>query len=254
MKIVSYNINGIRAVLKKGFDDWLKALDADVICLQEIKANEEQFDFEIFEKLGYQAHIHPAEKKGYSGVAILTRIKTSHIEIGCGIEQYDVEGRVIRADFENFSVMSIYMPSGASKEERQLFKLQWLKDFQTYINELKGRIPNLVICGDFNICHQAIDIHNPYSLDGYPGFTAEERDWMTSFLESGFTDSFRSLNPEVQEFSWWSYRAQARLKNLGWRIDYALVSDSLSTQLIKSRHLSSAKHSDHCPVLVELRM
>ena len=254
MKIVSYNINGIRAVLKKGFDDWLKALDADVICLQEIKANEEQFDFEIFEKLGYQAHIHPAEKKGYSGLAILTRIKTSHIEIGCGIEQYDVEGRVIRADFENFSVMSIYMPSGASKEERQLFKLQWLKDFQTYINELKGRIPNLIICGDFNICHQAIDIHDPVRNKNISGFLPEERAWLSALLESGFTDSFRQVNTAPDQYSWWSYRANSRANNKGWRLDYALVSKPLDTQILNAQILSAAVHSDHCPVTVEISL
>jgi len=252
MKIITYNINGIRAVLKKDFLKWLEASNPDVLCLQETKAMEDQFDKSIFEDIGYHFHLQPAEKKGYSGVAILTKKKPIHVEYGCGIEKYDVEGRVIRVDFDDISVLSIYMPSGASKPERQLFKLQWLKDFQSYIAELTKKIPNLVITGDFNICHKPIDIHNPYRLDGYPGFTEEEREWMTSFLSNGFIDAFRFLNPDPHQYSWWSYMGNARNKNLGWRIDYILLANSLRNQLIKSRHLTDARHSDHCPVVVEL--
>ena len=191
MKIISYNINGIRAVLKKDFAAWLKAANPDVLCLQEIKANRDQLDLSIFEDLGYKVYMHSAEKKGYSGVAILCKEEPINVSYGCGIEEYDSEGRVIRCDFSDFSAMSVYMPSGASKPERQDFKLKWLGDFGQYISELRKDLPKLVICGDFNICHKAIDIHNPYGLDGYPGFTEVERNWMTSYLNGGFVDTFR---------------------------------------------------------------
>jgi len=252
MKIITYNINGIRAVLKKDFLRWLQAASPDVLCLQEIKAMEDQFDKSVFEEIGYHFYSFSAEKKGYSGVAILSKKKPTHIEFGCGMDKYDIEGRVIRADFGDYSVMSVYMPSGASKPERQLFKIQWLHDFYHYIDEVRLNNPNLIIGGDFNLCHKSIDIHNPVALDGYPGFTAEERAWMTGFLDKGYIDSFRRLNAEPHQYSWWSYRFGARLKNLGWRIDYLLVPESMNTQLIRSGHLSDAVHSDHCPVVIEI--
>ena len=248
MKLITYNVNGIRAALRKNFDHWLQASNPDIVCLQEIKAKADQFDASVFENLGYHVHLYPAEKKGYSGVAIFCKEKPKYVQYGMGMEKYDIEGRVIRCDFENYSVISVYMPSGASKPERQVYKLQWLIDFYKYIEDLSISFPKLIICGDFNICHQAIDIHNPIGLDGYPGFTKTERDWMTSFLEMGFTDTFRHLNPESNQYSWWSYRAGARSKNLGWRIDYNLCSNSLSAQLVKSNLLDQAFHSDHCPV------
>ena len=252
MKIITYNINGIRAVLKKDFLKWLKASGPDVLCLQETKAMEDQFDKSVFEEVGYHFYLHPAEKKGYSGVAILSKQKPIHVEMGCGYNKYDIEGRIIRADFEDLSVMSVYFPSGASKPERQLFKLQFLHDFYDYVDDVRRENPNLIIGGDFNLCHKSIDIHNPIAIDGYPGFTPEERAWMTGFLNKGYVDSFRSLNPEPHQYSWWSYRSGARQKNLGWRIDYMLIPESLNHDLIKSRHLTEARHSDHCPVFVEI--
>ena len=253
MKLITYNVNGIRAALRKNFDRWLKASNPDIICLQEIKAHTDQFDQSVFEDMGYSVHLFPAEKKGYSGVAIFSKEVPIHVEYGLGISQYDIEGRTLRADFENYSVISVYMPSGASKPERQDFKLQWLIHFKDYIAELSKSIPNLIICGDFNICHQGIDIHNPLGLDGYPGFTKTEREWMSAFLEMGFTDTFRHLNPQPDQYSWWSYRAGARSKNLGWRIDYVLCADKLNAQLTKSTMLDQAFHSDHCPVVSEFQ-
>lgn len=250
--ILTYNVNGVRAALKKDFNGWLKATNADVICLQEIKANVEQFDESVFTDLGYNCYWNSAEKKGYSGVAILTKQKPIHIEYGCGIKDIDFEGRFIRVDFENYSVMSIYFPSGSSGEVRQEFKIYFLDKFQTYIDELKQTIPNLVLCGDYNICHQAIDIHNPTRNKKTSGFLPEERKWMTDFLSSGFVDPFRHLNKDPHNYSWWSYRARAREKNLGWRIDYQMISESLLSKLKRSQILSSAIHSDHCPVLLEL--
>lgn len=251
-RIISYNVNGIRAAIKKGFLEWLNAAQADVLCLQEIKAHPEQLDASSLKELNYHCYWYPAEKKGYSGVAIWTREKPENVVYGCGMEKYDREGRVLRADFKGFSVLSVYMPSGSSGDLRQAFKMQWLQDFQSYINELKKEIPNLIISGDYNICHQAIDIHNPLRNKNTSGFLPEERAWMTDFLDSGFIDSFRTLNPEPHHYSWWSYRANARAKNLGWRIDYHMLSESLKGQLHRATILSKAKHSDHCPVLVEI--
>jgi exodeoxyribonuclease III len=252
MKIITYNVNGIRAAMNKGLTTWLKNTNPDVLCLQEIKATPDQVDVTEFEAQGYHLYWYPAQKKGYSGVAIFSKIKPNHVEYGCGIDSYDFEGRVLRIDFKEFSVMSVYHPSGSSGDERQAFKMQWLADFDNYITNLKKTIPNLILCGDFNICHKPIDIHNPKSNANTSGFLPEERDWMENFIQSGFIDSFRFFNKDPHHYTWWSYRAGARPKNLGWRIDYNLVTDSLNLQLKRSVILPDAMHSDHCPVLLEL--
>ena len=249
--IITYNVNGIRAAIKKDLPYWLSASNADVLCLQEIKAKPEQFDEAIFNELGYTCFINSAEKPGYSGVAILSKINPKHVEYGCGIEKIDFEGRVIRADFEDYSVMSVYFPSG-SNPLRQAFKMEFLVLFHDYIKKLKKKIPNLIISGDYNICHTEIDIHNPKVNKNSSGFLPEERDWLSQFLASGFVDSFRYLNAEPHHYSWWSYRANSRAKNLGWRIDYNMISNTLLPKLKRSNILPSAKHSDHCPVLIEL--
>lgn len=252
MKIVSYNVNGIRAAITKGFIDWLKSVNPDVVCLQEIKAQEAQLDLSLFEEAGYKyTYWYSAQKKGYSGVAILSKGKPDHIEFGTGIEYMDFEGRNIRADFNGVSIMSMYLPSGTN-DDRLDFKLQYMADFQEYVNQLKEKHPNLVILGDYNICHEAIDIHNPVGLKNVSGFLPVEREWIGSFMESGFTDSFRVFNQEPDNYTWWSYRANARNNNKGWRLDYALVSKPLVDRLKRSVILSEAKHSDHCPILIEL--
>ena len=250
-RIISYNVNGIRAALKKDSMNWLGAAKPDVLCLQEIKAMPEQLDADFLESLDYHHYWFPAEKKGYSGTAIWTKEEPKHVEYGCGIEKYDAEGRVIRADFETFSVMSVYMPSG-SNELRQGFKMQWLADFKNYIDELKKEIPNLIISGDYNICHLDIDIHNPTKQQKTSGFLPEEREWVSEFINSGFVDTFRHFNMEPDNYSWWSYRAGARGKNLGWRIDYHMASDPLKERLTRATILPEAKHSDHCPIVLEL--
>jgi exodeoxyribonuclease-3 len=249
--ILTYNINGIRAALKKDLDSWIDSSKADIVCLQEIKAKPEQFNVEVFNKLGFECFINSAEKPGYSGVAILSKIKPKNVEYGCGIDKIDFEGRVIRADYDNYSVMSVYFPSG-SNPLRQAFKMEFLDLFYDYIQELKKTIPNLIISGDYNICHTAIDIHNPQRNKNTSGFLPEEREWVTKFIASGFVDSFRHLNTEPHNYSWWSYRANSRVKNLGWRIDYNMISESLLPNLNRSVILSQAVHSDHCPVLVEI--
>ena len=251
-KIISYNLNGIRSAMSKGFIEWLKSSNPDIVCLQETKAQPEQIDVNLFKELGYSVYLHSAQKKGYSGVGILTKINPDNITIGCGIKKYDDEGRVIRADYGNVSVMSVYMPSGSSGEERQAFKMEWLADFQNYIDTLKKTKKNLIICGDYNICHKSIDIHNPIGNARSSGFLPEEREWIDGFINSGFIDSFRHFNQDPHQYSWWSYRANSREKNLGWRIDYNLVSDTLKEKLRRAAILAEAKHSDHCPILLEL--
>jgi len=252
MKIISYNVNGIRAALKKEFITWLQQADPDVICLQEIKANKEQLDLDVFAAAGYPYNYwYSAHKKGYSGVAILSKTEPNHIEFGTGIEYMDFEGRNIRADFNVVSIMSLYLPSG-SNVERINHKLKFMADFQKYIDALKMEYPNLVICGDYNICHEAIDIHDPVRNKNVSGFLPVERTWIGNFINSGFIDSFRHFNSEPDNYSWWSYRANSRANNKGWRLDYGMVAKPLQDKLTRALILSEAKHSDHCPITVEL--
>ena len=224
MKIITYNVNGLRAAVGKGLPEWLAQEQPDVLCLQETKLQPEQYPAEAFEALGYKAWLFSAQKKGYSGVAILSRREPDHVEYGMGIEKYDNEGRFIRADFGDLSVISVYHPSGTSGDERQAFKMEWLEDFQNYVVELQKSRPKLILCGDYNICHEPIDIHDPVRL----------------------------LNPDKQEYTWWSYRFSARAKNKGWRIDYCMVSEPMKAQVEKAYILNEAVHSDHCPAVIEV--
>lgn len=252
MKIVSYNVNGIRAAIKKGFFDWLQAAGPDVLCLQETKAKQEQVPVMELEALGYQHYWFSAEKPGYSGVAIFSKSKPDHVEYGCPIELYHHEGRVIRADFGDISVMSVYIPSGTSGDVRQDLKMESLAAFRDYIKELRKERPQLVVCGDYNICHTEIDIHNPAVNKNTSGFKPEERAWVSDFISDGMVDSFRVLNKEPHQYSWWSYRANARNNNKGWRIDYNMVTENLKDKIERVGILKDAKHSDHAPVMLEL--
>ena len=255
MKIITYNVNGIRSAISKNWLAWLQATDADVVCLQEIKASPDVLtDLLLVEQLGYQHYWYPAEKKGYSGTAIFTKHTPIHVSYGCGIPEYDREGRNIRVDFEGFSVMSVYFPSGSSGEERQDFKFQFLDKFGAYLQELRASFPHLIVCGDYNICHRPIDIHNPKSNANSSGFLPAERDWMENFINSGFTDSFRHVNKEPHNYTWWSFRANARAKNLGWRIDYIMVTRELENKIRRATILPEARHSDHCPVMLEMEL
>jgi len=252
VKIISYNVNGIRAALKKGFIEWLVATNTDVICLQETKAHKEQLDLSLFENAGYIYHYwFSAQKKGYSSVAILSKTKPNHVEYGTGIETMDFEGRNLRVDFDDFSLMSLYLPSGTN-DARLDFKLNYMTEFQEYINHLKKEIPNLIICGDYNICHTEIDIHNPKQNKNTSGFLPIEREWLSGFINSGFIDSFRYLHKEPHNYTWWSYRANARNNNKGWRIDYHMVSEPMKNRIQRAYILPEAKHSDHCPIVVEI--
>ena len=251
MKIISYNVNGIRAAINKGFIDWLYETNVDVICIQEIKANKEQVQTNLLEKIGYHNYWFSAQKKGYSGVAIFSRIKPKKVIYGTKINHIDFEGRIIQADYEDFSIISLYLPSGTNIDRLE-YKFKFMKDFQKYIDDLKTKYPKLVICGDYNICHKEIDIHDPVRNKNVSGFLPEERRWLDKFINSGFIDSFRHLNLEPNNYSWWSYRANSRANNKGWRIDYALVTESLKKNIKNSFILNSVKHSDHCPIGIEL--
>ena len=252
MKILSYNVNGIRAAMRKDILPWLQTTDADVVCIQETKATKEQVDIEAIQAAGYPYHYwFSAQKKGYSGVAIFCKQEPTHVAYGTGIESMDFEGRNIRVDFKEVSIMSLYLPSGTNSARLE-HKLEYMALFQEYVNTLKKELPNLVICGDYNICHKAIDIHNPVSNKNSSGFLPIERAWLDEFIRQGFIDSFRHLNKQPDQYTWWSYRANARANNKGWRIDYNMVSQPLKQHIKRAVILPAAVHSDHCPHMVEL--
>ncbi|MES2864577.1 MAG: exodeoxyribonuclease III [Bacteroidota bacterium] len=252
MKIISYNVNGIRAAITKGFIEWLQSANPDVICLQEIKATEDQIPTEEITAAGYPYQYYfSAQKKGYSGVAVLCKTKPNNVVFGTGLESMDFEGRNLRVDYDNLSVMSMYLPSGTNND-RLGYKFKYMDDIQEYIVNLRKEIPHLVICGDYNICHEAIDIHNPKGNEKTSGFLPEERSWLDGFMKTGMVDTFRHLNKDPHHYTWWSYRANARNNNKGWRIDYCLVTEQLIDNIKRALILPEAKHSDHCPILVEI--
>lgn len=252
MRIISYNVNGIRSAINKGLMDWLKAENPDVFCIQETKAQPEQIDIMAFNELGYIPYIHSAEKKGYSGVAIMTKKQPDNITIGMNNKKYDSEGRILRADFGDLSILNVYIPSGSSGDVRQAFKMEFLHDFLPFVEELRKTRPNLIICGDYNICHKPIDINHPERQKEVSGFLPEEREWLDSYEATGMVDTFRVFDQNPQRYSWWSYRAGARSRNAGWRIDYHWMTEGLRGKLLSASILNDAVHSDHCPVLVEL--
>ena len=254
MRIISYNVNGIRAAIKKGFFDWLKTNPADIICLQETKATKDDVDLKQLELLGFHHHWYSAQKKGYSGVAVFSKTKPDHVVFGNGHAASDEEGRVIQLDFGDIRLINAYFPSGTSGDTRQDFKYLWLKEFQTFLNKLKKEHPKIILAGDYNIAHHEIDIHDPKGNKKSSGFLPEEREWMTGFLESGWIDTFREFHPEPHRYSWWSQRFPGvRLNNKGWRIDYISITSALKNQLKDADIYPDIKHSDHCPVYIELK-
>ena len=254
MRIISYNVNGIRAAIKKGFLDWLATNPADIICVQETKATKEDVDHKPFNDLGYHNYWFSAQKKGYSGVAVFTKVKPDNVEYGNGHGPSDDEGRVIQLDFGDVRLINAYFPSGTSGDERQNFKYEWLDEFYNWVNKLKKKHPKLILCGDYNIAHKEIDIHDPKGNKNSSGFLPQEREWLTKFLESGWVDSFREVHPEPHRYSWWSQRfPSVRLNNKGWRIDYITVTEPLKPKIKDSEIYPDVKHSDHCPVYLELK-
>ena len=256
IKIVSYNLNGLRSALGKGLLDWLAEAKPDIFCAQEIKAGREALDIAGFEALGYRAYLHPAQKPGYSGVATFSKVPPLAVVEGCGESCYDNEGRVLRLDFDGFSVLNTYMPSGTNGPERQAFKVQWLHFFRRYVAGLRarpGQAP-LIIVGDFNCCQTPLDLHNPKANQNSPGYTPEERQWFRDLLADGYLDSFRHHvgHDAPGHYSWWSYRAGSRKRNVGWRLDHVLVDEQLRGRVQAAGLLPDVVHSDHCPAWVEL--
>jgi exodeoxyribonuclease III len=253
MKIISYNLNGIRAAIKKGFIDWLQTNPADVICLQETKAEKENIDHEALTALGYEQHWFSAQKKGYSGVAIFSKLPIKNVKLGNGYEQSDFEGRVITADIGEVTVVNAYFPSGTSGDIRQDYKMIWLAEFYTYIESLRKKKKKLVITGDYNIAHHPIDIHDPKGNKNSSGFLPDERAWMDTLYAKNYVDTLRHITQEPHLYSWWSQRfPSVRLNNKGWRIDYISVTKNLEANIIGAGILPDVKHSDHCPVWVEI--
>lgn len=254
MRIISYNVNGIRAAMNKGFIDWLKTDPADVVCIQETKAHRDNVNHKLFAELGFHDFWYSAEKKGYSGVAIFSKIKPDKVEYGNGFMQSDAEGRVIRADFNDITLINAYFPSGTSGDERQDYKYQWLEEFFGYVQDLRKTRKKLIVCGDYNIAHKEIDIHDPKGNKNSSGFLPDERKWMDKFFEHGWVDTFREFHPEPHRYSWWSQRfPSVRLNNKGWRIDYINTTEELKKQLVDAEIYPDVKHSDHCPVYLKLK-
>ena len=251
-RILSYNVNGIRSAIKKDFLLWLEQEKPDILCLQEIKAKEGQMNESVFEEMGYWFYSFPAVRPGYSGVAIATRVKPNEVEYGMGNMKYDKEGRMIRAGFDGFSVISVYFPSGSAGGIRQIYKMDFLNDFHLYLKKLIQDHPGLIISGDYNICRLWIDIHNPEKQQNTSGFLPEEREWFGKFVNDGYVDSFREIISEPGQYSWWSYRAGSRVRNKGWRIDYHMVTSVLKNKIKGAGILKDVVHSDHCPVWVEI--
>ncbi|WP_185872396.1 exodeoxyribonuclease III [Blattabacterium cuenoti] len=252
MKIISYNINGIRSGINKGLLDWIQKKDPYILCIQEIKAFPEQINTNIFDKLGYNHYWYPSIKKGYSGVCILCKEKPIHVEYGIGFNSIDQEGRVLRIDLKKISVVNIYLPSGNNMKKRLNFKFLFMKEFFLYIKKIINTFNNLIICGDYNICHHEIDIYDPIKYQKISGFLPEERIWMTNFMKLGFIDSFRNFIKEKHHYSWWNYRYNSRINNHGWRIDYIMVSNFLEEKIKNAYLLSNVKFSDHCPSVLEI--
>ncbi len=251
MKFISWNVNGLRAVVGKNFKEVFEQLDADFFCLQETKMQEGQLDLQF---PGYQSYWNYAEKKGYSGTAVFTRHQPLNVTYGIGIPEHDTEGRVITLEMPSFYMVCVYTPNSQDGLKRLDYRMQWEDDFRAYLLSLDAKKPVLV-CGDMNVAHQEIDLKNPKTNHMNAGFTDEEREKFTQLLGAGFTDTWRTLNPDVKDvYSWWSYRFQARAKNTGWRIDYWLVSNRLFPQVTDAKIHTDITGSDHCPVEVELKV
>ena len=255
MRIITVNLNGIRSAASKGFYEWLAQQDADIVCMQELKAQAADMTAQMLAPQGYHSYFHYAEKKGYSGVGIYSREQPQKIITGLGIAEFDVEGRYLCADFLNFSVVSVYLPSGSSGEERQAVKFKFMAAFLPHLAELRARDRELVICGDWNIAHKEIDLKNWRGNKKNSGFLPEERDWLTEvFGKTGFVDVFRRVHPELEAYTWWSNRGQAWAKNVGWRIDYQIATPGIACRAEAAQIYLAQRFSDHAPLTINYVM
>lgn len=252
LKLISWNVNGLRAVIKKGFFDFIKSSNPDILCLQETKAHPDQLGFDIKEIEGYDSHFSAASKKGYSGVALYSKLVPQTINRKIGIAKFDKEGRILMADYQDFILFNVYFPNGKASKERLDYKMDFNRAFLAYVKNLLKKGKKIVICGDVNTAHQAIDLARPKANEKISGFLAIEREWIDQLLAAGFIDSFRVFNQQADQYSWWSLRTKARQRNVGWRIDYFFVSDNLKNNLKNAFILQDVMGSDHCPVGIEL--
>jgi exodeoxyribonuclease III len=253
MRIFSWNVNGLRAVVKKGFFDWLESEAPDVLCLQEIKARTEDLDKSILNPKGYHAFWNPAERKGYSGVAVFTKKKPVAVHLGMGIERFDCEGRILRVEYKDFDLFCVYFPNGTSGEERLKYKMEFYDAFLNHCEGLRAEGRELVITGDVNTAHKPIDLKNPKANQKNSGFLPEERAWLDKFIEHGYVDSFRAFNEDPEQYTWWSYRFNVRAKNIGWRIDYFFVTEGLMKKVKDSFITPEVMGSDHCPIGLDIK-
>lgn len=253
MNIYSWNVNGIRAIQKKGFLDWISEEQPDILCLQETKAHVEQLEEELLHIEGYHAYFSEGERRGYSGVATYTKEKPLSVKYGIGIEKFDREGRILITEYPNFILLNIYFPNGQKDDERLQYKMEFYDAILDYCNELKVQGKNLIICGDYNTAHTEMDIKNPKANEKRSGFLPIERQWIDKFIENGYIDTYRYLHPEAIEYSWWSYRFKARERNAGWRIDYFFVSNNFIDKVVEAKILIDIMGSDHCPIVLSIR-
>jgi len=253
MDIYSWNVNGLRAIAKKGFTDWVTEHSPDILCLQETKASLDQLDDELVNIPGYFSYFNSGKKKGYSGVAIYSKTEPNLVEYNIGIARFDEEGRIIIAHYPQFTLLNIYFPNGQRDEDRLSYKLDFYDAVLSYCNSLRENGKRLVICGDYNTAHREIDLKNPKANEKTSGFLPAEREWLDSFIQNGYVDTFRHFHPEQVKYSWWSYRFKARERNAGWRIDYHFVSEDMLEMLKSADILDQVQGSDHCPVVISLK-
>ncbi len=254
IKLISWNVNGIRAAHRKGFIDWLIEEEGDIVSVQETKAHIDQLPRKLINIPGYTSYFSSARRKGYSGVGTYTKLKPNQVINGMGIKKFDIEGRLIRLDYDDFTLLNIYYPNGGSGEERLQYKLDFYDAFLDYANNLVDEGLNLIICGDVNTAHKAIDLARPKQNEETSGFLPVEREWVTKFLDNGYVDTFREFNTEGENYTWWSYRTKARDRNVGWRLDYFFVNDEFKSHVKDSYILSDVLGSDHCPIALKIKL
>lgn len=253
MKIYSWNVNGLRAIIKKGFIEWIHEEKPDILCIQETKIQEEQIEDNVRNIEGYKSYFSFANKKGYSGVATYTKEEPISVSSGIGIERFDDEGRILICEYSEFILFNIYFPNGQRDDERLNYKMEFYDALLDYANNLKNKGKKIVICGDYNTAHNEIDLKNPRSNQKRSGFLKVEREWMDKFIQNGYVDTFRYIYPEKVKYSWWSYRFNARANNAGWRIDYHFVSENMKDKVLDAEILNDVMGSDHCPVVLKIK-